>query len=97
MMSLYRTNGKNALFTVMNKSNNVKIFDNYADKLSNSNELEYKQIILEIITRVNEGYKLKEVVKMLSSKFDILYDSYSCYISCHINRYNIVLSLYHVS
>lgn len=67
--------GKNALSTILNNQNNIKIIEKYTFKLSNKNILEYKQIIMEIIIRIREGYKLKEIVNLLSNRFTILYDS----------------------
>ena len=66
-MEQIRENGKNALRLYLQNENNISAFDQLAYNLSEEDEQNYKNIIMEINMYIHQEKKLKEIVDIFQN------------------------------
>lgn len=64
-MTDYRIKGKNALRKVLNKEQNIKVFENHIYELSRNDEKIYCLVIYQFIKDISKGIPLPELLKSI--------------------------------
>lgn len=96
-MGDFRIKGKNALQQVLNKEQNVKVFENYVNELASGDEKLYCIIIYQIINDISKGISLSEILKSIKEpKINFKHDSNIDMINEEIEQDNFIIKPFEI-